>query len=154
VCVVSERKGKQLVFYSLDPVSGRGQQLSPVDLPMGFHDLSLSPDGKNIVLAKNDDTGIEIVTLENGVVRRLELKKWKLFQYSHWSPDGRHIFVEASSGSSWTIFTTDLAGNTNVLVEVPGGQGWLCCPKPSPDGHFLAYTERIFETNVTMLENF
>jgi serine/threonine protein kinase/Tol biopolymer transport system component len=154
-CVIGELKGKQLVFSSLDPVSGRGPQLATVDLSSGFPDWSLSQDGKNIALARNDETGIYIVSLESGAVRPLELKNWNWFQFARWSADGRHIYVAASSlGSSFAIFTTDLAGKAEVLVEIPGGQGWLCCPRPSPDGHFLAYTERIFETNVTMLENF
>ncbi len=155
-CVIGELEGKQLVFSSLDPVSGRGPQLATVDLSSGFPDWSLSQDGKNIALVRNDETGIYIVSLESGAARPLETKNWNLFQFARWSADGHQIYVEAakSSGSSWEIFLTDLAGNTKVLVEIPGGQGWLCCPRPSPDGHFLAYTERIFETNVTMLENF
>jgi serine/threonine protein kinase len=154
LCVVGERRGNQLVLFSLDPVKGRGAELATVEIPSGFIVGSLSPDGKNFASARNDDTGVYIVSLESGAVRRMELKIWKHFQYVRWSADGRHIYVEASSGPSWTIFTTDLAGNANVLVEVPAGQGWLCCPRPSPDGHFLAYTERIFESNVTLLENF
>jgi eukaryotic-like serine/threonine-protein kinase len=155
-CVIGELKGKQLVFSSLDPVSGRGPQLATVGVSSGFPDWSLSQDGKNIALVRNDETGIYIISLESGAARPLELKNWNLFQFARWSADGHQIYVEAakSSGSSWEIFLTDLAGNTKVLVEIPGGQGWLCCPRPSPDGHFLAYTERIFETNVTMLENF
>jgi eukaryotic-like serine/threonine-protein kinase len=154
-CVLGEVKGKQIVFFLLDTSNGRGPEIAKVDLPSGAGSWSLSPDGKSIALAKNDDTGIDIVSMESGTVRTLGLKSWTNFQFSRWSPDGRRIYVSAfSNSSSWTIFLTDLAGNTKVLNEMPGGQGWVCCPLPSPDGRFLAYTERIFETNVAMLENF
>ncbi|MGA1987880.1 MAG: hypothetical protein ABSG72_16565, partial [Candidatus Sulfotelmatobacter sp.] len=109
---------------------------------------------RNIALVRNDDSGISIVSLENGTVKQLRLKNWKSFQFSQWSPDGHFIYVGAEGPDSFAIFTTDLAGNTKVLVEVPMNQGWLASPLPSPDGHFLAFTERTYENNATMLENF
>ncbi len=45
-------------------------------------------------------------------------------------------------------------GIARLLLEVPQGLGWLCCPVPSPNGHSLAWSERAFEFSVTMLENF
>ncbi len=154
LCVLGEQKGKQIVFAVLDPVSGRGPNLASVQLVSNFYNWSLSPDGKTIALVKNDDSGICIVSLDNGTVKKLELKRWTLFQSSQWSPDGRYIYVVGATPEGWTIFTSDLVGNTKVLVEVPGNQGWLASPKPSPDGHYLAFTERTYEKNVSMLENF
>jgi DNA-binding winged helix-turn-helix (wHTH) protein/Tol biopolymer transport system component len=152
-CVLAERKGKQIVFEALDPINGRGAALASVDIGSDLYHWSLSPDG-NIALVRNDDSGISIVSLENGTVKQLRLKNWKSFQFSQWSPDGHFIYVGAEGPDSFAIFTTDLAGNTKVLVEVPMNQGWLASPLPSPDGHFLAFTERTYENNVTMLENF
>jgi DNA-binding winged helix-turn-helix (wHTH) protein/Tol biopolymer transport system component len=156
LCVLAERKGSQVVFEALDPASGRGRKLASADLAIDVYNWSLSPDGKNIALARYDNSGIYIVSLENGAVKQLQLKGWESFQFSQWSPDGHAVYVEAHrvADSAFTIFTTDLAGHTKVLVEVLGGQGWLAGPAPSPDGHFLAFTERTYENNVIMLENF
>jgi Tol biopolymer transport system component len=141
----------------LDPVGGRGPNLVTFDLPtpLGFSDLSLSPGGKNIALVRETDNIVYLVNLESRTVRQLELKNWKFFQTIRWSTDGQHLYISGlSSTDSWAIFLADLAGNINVLVEIEGGQGWLCCPKPSPDGHFLVYSERIYDTNVSLLEKF
>jgi serine/threonine protein kinase len=156
VCVLGEITEKRLVFASLDPVRGRGPNRASVELALDACSWSLSPDGKSIALARYDDSGISIVSLENGTVKQLQPKNWKGFQFSRWSPDGRSIYVGAQrvADSAFTIFATDLAGNTKVLVEVPENQGWLANPLPSPDGHFLAFTERTYENNVAMLENF
>jgi DNA-binding winged helix-turn-helix (wHTH) protein/Tol biopolymer transport system component len=154
LCVLAERKDKQIVFESLDPINGRGSKLASVELAIDAYHWSLSPDGKNIALARYDDSGVSIVSLENGTVKQLELKNWSDFQYSKWSADGHSIYVGAQGPDAWTIFNTNLAGNTKVLVEVPLEQGWLATPEPSPDGRFLAFTERTYENNATMLENF
>jgi serine/threonine protein kinase len=155
LCVVCVRKGKQLVCSSLDPVNGLGPELSSVELPLGFSALSLSPDGKNIALTRYDDAVLYIVSLDTHFLRRVDLKNWKSLQTVSWSADGHRLYGSGlSSASSWSIFSTDLAGNATILAEAPSGQGWLWGPKQSPDGHFLVYNERVFETNVTMLENF
>ena len=54
----------------------------------------------------------------------------------------------------YRILLVDLDGKFRKLFEVPDGQGWPTNPKPSPDGHYLAYVLRTWESNVTMLENF
>lgn len=49
-------------------------------------------------------------------------------------------------------YVVSLDGSFKVLLE--DAQGWLAGPKPSPDGHYLAYLLRVYETNVAMLENY
>jgi Tol biopolymer transport system component len=157
ICVLGEIKGNDIVFSFLDPSNGRGPEVAKTELPVGLCSWGLSPDGKSIALTKQDDAGIYLVNLETGAVQTLHLKDWRIFQSTKWAPDGRHIYFAGwsdTSSSSSAIVTTDLTGNAKALVEIPYGQGWLCCPVPSPDGRFLAYTERIYEPNVAMLENF
>jgi len=156
LCVLGERRDKKFVISALDPIGGRGPDLASVELPLGVREMSLSPEGKNIALIRDDDSAIYIVGLEKGALQRLDLKEWKALQSARWSANGRRIYVGGMSqdSSHWAIFTTDLAGNINMLVEVKGGQGWLYGPRPSPDGRFLAYTERLFESNVSLLEDF
>lgn len=41
-----------------------------------------------------------------------------------------------------------------VLYGVPAGVGWVSSIVPSPDGHSLAFTRRMFVHDVMLLENF
>ena len=80
-------------------------------------------------------------------------RRYNIVTAIHWSADGGRLYISGmSSTASWAVFLTDLTGNTTVLVETPARQGWVSTPLPSPDGHFLAYDERIYESNVTMLQ--
>lgn len=96
------------------------------------------------------------MSLDGSAVRRLELKNYSHFQYAYWEYDSFHLYAGAWLGELEysTISEIDLAGNASILVKVPRGQGWFAAPRPSPDGRYLAYTEKVFEMNVTMIEHF
>lgn len=70
-----------------------------------------------------------------------------------WAADGSHLF--AFAGKSWDSSTAlrfiDLRGNLQVLAEAPAGGALLIHLVDSPDGIYLAYTERIFDGNMVML---
>jgi Tol biopolymer transport system component/predicted Ser/Thr protein kinase len=154
LCVLAEQKGKQLVFSSFDPVKGGGADLASVDLNTAFYDWDLSRDAKSIAVLDESENQIRVVNIESGKVGRLPLKNWNNLQTLNWSADSKRIYVTGWSASSNAILSVDLSGNIEAQIEVPTGQAWICCPTASPDGRFLAYTERIFETKITMLENF
>lgn len=104
---------------------------------------------------QSDSRGqIRIVSLENAAAQQLDLRNWRNLQNVNWSSDGNQLYVTGWFASSNAILSVDLAGNMKVLLEVPAGQAWLTTPVPSPDGHYLAYTKRSFEQNVSLLENF
>ena len=80
-------------------------------------------------------------------------------QFANWAADGSHLYLSGGRDrgggqSEFGILETDLAGNFKVLIRVPGGQVWFANPIPSPDGHYLIYTERIWPSSVMVLENF
>jgi eukaryotic-like serine/threonine-protein kinase len=166
LCVLSELKGDQLIFWALDPFEGRGRELTGVELKRNhfgqrLYAWSVSPDGKNIALVDNGASGdqVLVLSLESGVSRALRLKGWTILQRVSWSADGSRLYVSGGvhvpagiMGSA--ILETDLAGNINVLVDVPKGQAWLADPIPSPDGRYLVYTEKAWPSDVTILENF
>jgi hypothetical protein len=68
--------------------------------------------------------------------------------------DNQNLYVSGGSAMSWALLRVSLDGKLKRLREVPMGQAWLTRPIPSPDGRYLAYLVRTFETNVVMLENF
>jgi serine/threonine protein kinase/Tol biopolymer transport system component len=154
-CVVSEVEGQQLVFSVLDPVAGKGAELRRVEAPANAY-WDLSPDGKQIAIV--DPTGsqgeIRILTLADRSTVTLPLQ-WKrgLIQSLAWAADGKHLFATAWAQSA-AILLVDLRGNLQVLTEAPAAEEWLYGPVASPDGHYLAYMKRVFESNVIMLEHF
>jgi hypothetical protein len=62
-CVLGQREGKSLAFYSLDPVRGKGEQLGKIE-GSETSDWKVSPDGSQIALVDIfKDGGIEVLTL-------------------------------------------------------------------------------------------
>lgn len=126
--------------------------------------LSLSPDGKRIAFVPiyTGDNGnqIQIINTSDSstnaiVLRDLDMNDPHLqLQSVSWAPDNQHLYVSAWTGSSFMISRVRLDGDFTVLAEMPGMQEWLFGPKPSPDGHYLAYLLTNLETNVNMLENY
>jgi hypothetical protein len=65
------------------------------------------------------------------------------------------LFATAESKASVVLLFIDLRGNMQVLYESIPAEGWLGLnPVASPDGRYLAYMKRTFESNVMMLEHF
>jgi len=119
---------------------------------------SLSPDGSKIAIAYPAASagGVRILTLADRKVAILPLQgwKWNEMQSIAWSADGSHMFGTAWSEASTVLLFIDLRGNLQVLAEAPMGESWLYDPVASPDGRYLAYMKRTFESNVMMLEHF
>ena len=156
-CVLAEVQGQQLVFSTLDPVQGKGAEIQRVGVPSD-EDWSLSTHGNKIAIIHPGTSAgtVWILSIADHKVVTLALQgwKWDRIQSVAWSTDGSHLFATAWSDASTVLLFIDLRGNLQVLAEVPQGGGWLNDPVPSPDGHYLAYYKRTYESNVMMLEHF
>lgn len=154
LCVLSEKKGNQLIFSLLDPFHGRGRELVTTE-KKGLYGYfwSLSSDGKNIALL---DGGDQVRVLNTGVgpPRLVSVGQWDFLQRVNWSSDGSHLYISGGRGGSFAILETDLAGDLKILKDLPGTQGWIFNPIPSPDGRYLGYTQRTWPSSIVMLENF
>ena len=158
-CVVAELKDSQLIFFHLDPLKGRGEEIANI---AGYRAVEprwdLSPDGSRIAIVDNVEAKGEIRIL-NVVDRKttvLPVRDWKWHSLAviSWAADGKNLFALAEPGSSWAILSIDADGNPKVLYEIPGGAGWVSTIVPSPDGKHLAFTKRMFVDDVMLLENF
>jgi eukaryotic-like serine/threonine-protein kinase len=162
-CVLAEVQGQQLVFFNFDPIEGKGAEIQRVQ----FHPdadwtqaWSLSPDGNKIAIADTEmpTAELQILTVADGKIATLALQGWKWENSATrsvaWSADASHLFSTADAASFRALLSIDLRGNQQLLAEVPGGGAFLCHPVASPDGRYLAYTKRTFESNVMMLEHF
>ena len=49
-CALSQREGKAFVFYSLDPLRGKGSQLGKIEVEETFPNWCLSPDGSRLAV--------------------------------------------------------------------------------------------------------
>ena len=87
-------------------------------------------------------------------MRQIELQGAYL-QSIAWHPDNQHLYVSGFVADSWQILRVGLDGKFEKLAlpETKANQGWLSLDNISPDGRYLAYTRRSFDTNVVMLEN-
>jgi serine/threonine protein kinase/Tol biopolymer transport system component len=156
-CVLGQVEGQQLIFSILDPAEGQGTEIER--LQFHFYEYwSLSHDGNKIALVDPGASAgeVRILTLADRKVMTLALQDWKWIRIQSvtWSSDGSHLFATAISETSTVLLLIDLHGNLQVLDEAPIGETWLYGPVASPDGHYLAYMKRSYESNAMMLENF
>jgi hypothetical protein len=157
-------QGQQLVFSVLDPVESKSVEIQRFPVHPSDVDWtavwSLSPDGNKIAIADFDmgmpTAKLQILTLADRKVSTLQLQGWKWCETVGWSADGSHLFAVA--GKSWdsssALLFLDLRGNLQVLAETDAGGTLIIHLVGSPDGHYLAYSERIIDGNVVMPEHF
>jgi eukaryotic-like serine/threonine-protein kinase len=159
-CVVAEGKGEQTTFSELDPLTGRGANIATVDLrgPSPNNYWALSHDGSKIAVV---DEGlrraeIQILTIADHKTDTRSVRGWngKYFQSVAWSADDSHLFVTGWSESSNALLSVDSRDNAQVLYEVRPGQAWIYDPIASPDGRYLSFTQRNYQSNIALLENF
>jgi len=155
-CVLSEESGDGIKLSLFDPVKGRGAYLNDTVRPPKDCDWSLSLDGKKIAItAPSDPTHIRVVELDSGNKTSFELPNWTSIQSLSWSANNQHLFVSGSVGHGFEMASVALDGKVTELFRVPiDGQRWINTPVASPDGHYLAFGDRLYESHVVLLENF
>jgi Tol biopolymer transport system component len=155
LCMVGELEQNQLVFYALDPLQGRGRELTRVPFdPVHWHHSDLSPDGLQMAITHHEAHRgrIETRSLADGRVREVTVSGWSQFHSLKWSSDGKGWYVGSQSAGAADLLYVDLEGHAQVLQHQVGSfQSWGV---PSPDGRHLAFTGWTSTNNVWMLENF
>ena len=137
-----------------DLIQGRGQRITRTKEGARRSYWSLSSDGKKIAMFSESALDrIEILDLQGGGKSLVELKNWTV-QAVAWSPDNQHLYISGAFGDEFQIASVNLDGTVKSVVSGPVGPAWITAPRPSPDGRYLAFTLRRYETNVVMLENF
>jgi serine/threonine protein kinase len=150
VCVMLEQAKDGQEVFRFDPVAGRGPHITQTQGDR----WSLSSDGKKIaMLSEAAADRIEILDLEAGTKSGVEVKNWSV-QSATWAPDNQHIYISGLSADRFRIALLSLDGNVKNLISPLPSQGWITDPRPSPDGRYLAFFLRRYESNAVMLEDF
>lgn len=122
-----------------------GQTTPLMDKPGPFATLAISPDGQRIAMTRNgyyDDLWIKDTT--RGTLRRFTFGRTNGTQ-PRWTPDGQRIVFGSRANDEGDLFwaPSDGSGEAEALVTRKNAQG----PEDfSPDGRYLAFSERDTET--------
>jgi Tol biopolymer transport system component len=154
-CALSRWQEGALLFFTLDPSQGPGSEIAETKLgaPESL-EWSISPDGSKIAIASQDQLREQIRVLDtrNGTESNIQLPHGWMVWNLNWAADGSAIYAAAQT-TGYFVARIDLDGKTHVLLD-RGRTQWLSNPCPSPDGRYLAFSQRTFESNVWLLENF
>ena len=158
MCVLSEWENRELVFYALDPVGGKGQVLARQEIAFApdvvESNWDVSPDGSRIAIAmpQGSPAQIRILSLTGSAPKDISVPDWSAFQSIEWAADGMGWYVASKSAATNTLLFVDPQAHTSALRRTLGGYDTYAIP--SPDGHHLAFLEYTNANNVWMVENF
>ena len=124
-CVLREAINQdKLVYYSLDPVKGMGEELARTPWePNRLGDWGLSADGTYVATAQHDTLhpAIELISLKShgANVQQLPVQGHGTTLGANWSKDGKTLFVECRTEAGFELLSLDLAGHVRLLRESP-----------------------------------
>jgi len=160
LCVFGERMadGKELVFSSLDPVRGRGKEITRMNVHFSSdYDWDLSPDGSQIAIHKRTERPIQLIPLVGGAAKQLDTTGWNSIENLHWAADGKGFYAASRTADSSVLLYLDMQGTSRVVWEQKGTMGNLqpgTSGIPSPDGRHLAMMGYAYNANMWTLEDF
>lgn len=158
LCLYDVRSGTQITFFSLDPVTGKSEEMPSLtihDQISYAYNWSLSPDGKFLATAKREavrkDPTITLSSIADGTRRTITVQAWAGIGSIDFSADGRSLLASAYTNTwKWALLKIDLEGKTTTLLEDSEMTiGWAI---PAPDGKHLALWKSRGTANVWMLE--
>ena len=157
LCTIAEQSQdqKQLIFTALDPLNGRGRELTRFDTdPDGYYVWALSPNGTRIAVLNKPAGPIHILSLGGKATQEVNVKGWPSLDSVTWAADGASFFVSSPVQQGSVLLHVDIRGNSQVLWKKEGIPGTLQYAIPSPDGRHLAISNWTFDGNIWMMENF
>jgi len=161
-CVLRQQAGRDFVFYSLDPVRGKGEQLGKIQASASgmLAGWSVAPDGSRLALVRGEDKyrgRIEVLAFSDRAWHEVSVEPgWGLLQTIAWAADGKGFFLTSSLPDSFNRFAllyVTLTGKVKPLSRNAHSQ-WMINPLLSPNGKYLAFQAQTVDSNVWMLEGF
>jgi len=155
LCVIAEPAGnhKQVIITAIDPLTGRGPELTRFDVDSSMNDWpgELSPDGTRYAAITSPGGPIYIFFLRGQATQAIKLKGWSnSLQTLYWAADGKGLFAISSFGREAVLLYVDLFGNVHKLRDHVA----LGDSPASPDGRHLAFMSQALDGNIWTMENF
>jgi eukaryotic-like serine/threonine-protein kinase len=158
-CLIAQPERGEVVFYSMDPVRGRGDRVAKCK-PEEASDWDLSPDGTRLVaLGGANSISVMNMTGADRVWHKLKLKtslEGSLDQIT-WKPDGSGFFLAARlrpyPALGGSLLDIGLDGHWKILWQAPIDRV-LTYPLASPNGKYLAFGVIVWNSDVWLLEHF
>jgi len=145
MCVISEVQGESTTFTFFDPVRGRGTEFGRTDVAVPGT-WALSPDGKQIAYLPQEEGGeIRFISSDGRNRLPINLGAEKL-QAVTWSADQKSLYISGWSNEDWHVQQVSFDGETKTLLRYPTVK-WLKLFDISPDGRYMTYVERTYESN-------
>ncbi len=159
-CVVAQlQPDNQLVFFALDPAKGKGQKLATVtNYNAQNARWCLSPAGDRVAIADASvaSDSIRVLDLQGGKITERPVHKAKSQSISSvaWAADSKRLFVITRTDASTALASVGAGYTLTTLYELPSQRAFLSWPLVSPDGRFLAFSQRTYVSDLVLLENF
>jgi Tol biopolymer transport system component len=155
VCIMSRSNGETTQYSMFDPKTGAVKPALTIQHGEDLSD-SFSPDGTTLAVGLTPigriPAEIQLYNLRDASHTTLKVKGWGLGYGMDWNPDGKSLWVHATSKGVEAIVNVDLQGNVTPLFEDAENRvGWAV---PSPDGSRVAYYTLNFSSNVWLLRDF
>jgi len=140
----------RVTFWSLETDGGKMNELITIDVVPGRSNWAVSPDGTRIAVVETNGR-IRVLAILHGEVREIPVEQKGFFQSVAWSAGGEALFVTVVPSGPWkyALLRFDLQGHVRVLHE---GPQWCFDPRPSRDGHYLAFGLMNFDYNAWLIE--
>jgi WD40 repeat protein len=157
-CVMADlQPNSQLIFYKLDPTKGKGDEIARVqNYNVQNAHWNLSPQGTQVAIADWTQDVVRILNLEDHKVTLwpVHTSKTESVNSVGWAADATQLLAIFYSESTVKLVYLDSRGELTSLYEVPTERAFLTNPIGSPDGQFLAFTQRSYISDLVLLENF
>jgi Tol biopolymer transport system component len=157
-CVLSRREGKEMVFYSLDPVRGEGDRIADIEVKTSLYtgagdvDWSVSPDGSRLAVV-DAQPRIEVLARSGRTWREISVEPgWGPLRSIAWTTDGKAFYAVSWLSGTYNLLHVTTTGGVEALWSKRPEE--LSSLRPSPDGKRLAFTVETRDSNAWMIDNF
>jgi eukaryotic-like serine/threonine-protein kinase len=154
-CAFAEQSadGRELVFSAFDPVKGRGRELVRIPCnPSRLYNWALSPDGKYISAAQEEQGTIYLRRTDGQVLPDFTVKDWPGPDNMDFAADSKALLMNAAPNGLKTLLYVDFTGRAHQLWQPQSPRvGWAV---PTRDAKRLAIEGETINSNIWSLKDF
>jgi len=149
-CVMGTRQGHGMALAHLDIVSGKADP--PFFHRAHFARFAVSPDGGQVAVLDNAPA-VTLVDVATGRSRTMTTSpRGGMLQDATFTPDGQTLIIAGMEfeTAAYGLIAVGLDGHGTMLHAT--SNQWMSGPRVSPDGRRLAFSTKVFDSDVWLLE--